>query len=128
MSKPSSPIRQVIRWLVLRDGEGEKAVDGEARGVSADQGGGAAVGEDQEGEHLLQLMRLLKMQRAEFKIQDQTRGFGHGADDVMRRLERVDGGVTAHEADHGAFDGRVEAEMVDAPRSPDPARRVRCRR
>jgi hypothetical protein len=31
----------------------------------------------------------------------------------MRRLERIDGGVAAHEADHGALDRRVEPEMID---------------
>ncbi len=32
---------------------------------------------------------------------------------MVGRFERVNGGVTAHEVDHGALDGGIEAEMTD---------------
>ena len=38
---------------------------------------------------------------------------GSRADDVARCLRCVDGGVAAHEADHGALDRRREAEVID---------------
>ena len=93
--------------------EREKTVDREASGFGRDQRGGAAVGEDEEREDLFELVEFLKMEGAEFEIQHQDCGIGLGADDVMRSFERVDGGVTAHEIDHGSLDGRVEIEMAD---------------
>ena len=38
---------------------------------------------------------------------------GLGTNDMVGGLECVDGGVAAHEADHGAFDGGMQAEMID---------------
>ena len=113
MSKPSSPMRQVMRWLVLGNVDSEETVDGEPVRVGADQAGGAAIGEDEEREHLFELVGLLKVERAEFEVEDEHLCLGFGADDVMRGFERIDGGVAAHEADHGALDGGREAEMAD---------------
>ena len=49
-------------------------------------------------------MNLLKMKRAKLKIQHQDLGIRLGTNDVMGRLEGVDSGVTAHEANHRPFD------------------------
>ena len=51
--------------------DGEEAVDGEPVRLSADQARRAAIREDEEREHLLQLVSLLKVQRAEFEVEDE---------------------------------------------------------
>ena len=62
---------------------------------------------------MFELVEFLKVEGAEFEIQHENCGTGLGTDDMVRRFERIDGGVTAHEVDHGALDGGVEAEMTD---------------
>jgi hypothetical protein len=88
MSKPWSPTRQVIR----------PSLDG----ISA------AIGKDQEGQHLLQILRLLQMQGAEFQVHDQNLRVGFRAHDVARKLEGIEGRVAAHEGDHAALDRRTK--------------------
>ena len=72
--------------------------------LGADQIGRASIGEDEESEQLLELVRLLHVERAEFETEDQNLCVRLGADDVVRRFERVDGRVAAHESDHGSLD------------------------
>ena len=62
---------------------------------------------------MLELGSLLEVERAEFEIEDDDAGAGFGADDVVSGFEGVDGGVAAHEADEGSFDGGVETEVID---------------
>ena len=95
------------------DAEGEEAIDGQPCRLSADERSGGTIGEDEEREYLFELVGLLEVERAEFEIEDDDTGLGLGADDVVGGFEGVDGGVAAHEADHGAFDGGIEAEVVD---------------
>src|ERR1019366_6158225 len=57
-------------------------------------------------------MGLLEMQRAEFEIKNQNLGSRFRADDVVRRLESVNGGIATHEADHGSFDRGGKAKMT----------------
>jgi hypothetical protein len=75
--------------------------------------GGAAVAEDQEREHLLELLRLLQVQRAEFEVEHQHLRVRFGAHNVPRLLEAVDRRIAAHEADHGALDRGIEAEVIE---------------
>jgi hypothetical protein len=86
------------------DLDGEKTIQSQSLRLGAYQAGRTAIREDEEGEHLLQLMSLLKVEGAQFKVENKDSGIGLGADNVMGRLESVDGRVTAHEADHGSFD------------------------
>src|ERR1700738_218594 len=95
----------------FRNADGEEAVEGDAARVGGNEGGAAAIGEEEEGEDLLEVLGFLHVQGAEFEVEDEDTRLGRGADDVVRGLEGVDGGVTAHEADHGALDGGVEAEV-----------------
>jgi hypothetical protein len=48
-----------------------EAQDLEAGGLGADQARRAAVGEDQEGEHALEVARLLEVDRAQLEVQHQ---------------------------------------------------------
>src|SRR5579863_3437115 len=93
--------------------ESEKAVDGKAGGLGAHQRRRAPVREEQEGEHLLEVLSLLQVERAEFEIENEDGGVGSGSDDMARGLERIHGGIAAHEADHGALDRGAQAEMMD---------------
>jgi hypothetical protein len=54
-------------------------------------------------------VRFLEVQRADLDIDDQNPRLGLGAHDVARQLQRVDRGVAAHEADHGALDRVLQA-------------------
>ena len=76
--------------------------------LAGDQRGGAAVAEDQEGQHLLQVVDLLQVQGAELQADHQHPRLGLGSDDVAGELQRADGRIAAHEADEGALDRRVE--------------------
>ena len=93
--------------------DGEKAVEGEADGLGGDEIGGAAIGKDREGEQLLEILGLLHVQGAELEREEQDFGAGFGANDVAGGLERIDGGIAAHEADEGALDGGVKVEKLD---------------
>src|ERR1700739_4812469 len=97
----------------LGDEDGAEAVEGEADGFSGEDGGGAAVGEEEEAEDLLEVVGLLQVKCAELEVDHEHARGRFGANDVARGLEAVEGGVAAHEADHGALDGGAEAEVVD---------------
>ncbi len=90
-----------------------EAVERETHRFGGEDAGGAAIGEEQEAEHLLEIVGFLQVQRAELEVHHEHARVRFGADDVARGLEAVDGGVAAHEADHGALDRGAEAEMVD---------------
>ena len=94
----------------------------------ADEISGAAIREDEERQQLFEILRFLHVQRAQLQAHDEHFRAGLGANDVARGLERVDGGVAAHEADQGALDGWVEAEVARRCRSRARARRGRCRK
>ena len=73
-------------------------------GSARDQGGGGAVGEQQEAQHLRHVLEiLLQMQAAEFQVDHQDAGPRIGADDLVGEFQGVDGGEAAHEADDGAL-------------------------
>src|ERR1039457_189829 len=93
--------------------DGEKAVEGETDGLRGDEIGGAAIGEDCKGKQLLEVLCLLHVQGAELKRKEQDFGVWLGANDVTCGLERVDGGIAAHETDEGALDRGVEVEKLD---------------
>src|ERR1039458_767894 len=93
--------------------DGEKTVDGEADGLRGDEIGGTAIGEDREGKQLLEILCLLHVQGAELEREQQDFSVGLGANDVASGLERVDGGIAAHETDEGALDRGVEVEKLD---------------
>src|SRR5262245_43252035 len=82
---------------------GAEAVEGDALRLGGDKRGGAAVAPKEEGEKLGEVARILKMQSAKLEIHDQDSRLRIGADDVARKLQRVDRGVAAHEADDGAL-------------------------
>src|SRR5215469_7302178 len=88
---------------------GAEAVEREAGWFGGEDAGGAAVGEEEKAEHLLEVVRFLQMKCAELEINHEHACGGFGADDVACCFQAVDGGVTAHEADHGALDGGTEA-------------------
>src|ERR1039457_4918096 len=96
----------------LWDTKRQKAIDGEPLRLRANQAGGTTIGKDEKREYLLQLMSFLKMQSAELQVQNQNGGVRFRANNMMRRLESVYGGVASHEADHGSFHRRRKSEMV----------------
>src|SRR5262245_2667987 len=83
---------------------GAEAVDGDTLWLGGDERGGAAVAPKKEGEKLGEVARILEMQRAKLEIHDQDSRLRVGANDVPRKLQRVDRGIAAHEADDGALD------------------------
>jgi len=93
--------------------DGEKAIDGEAGGLPANEIGRATISKHREGEQLLQILRFLHVQGAEFEREEEDFGFGFGANDVAGGLKCVDGGVAAHKADKCALDGRIELGEID---------------
>jgi len=92
---------------------GEKAVNGEADRLGANEIGGATIGEDEEGEQLFEILGVLKVQRAELEAEQQDFGVRFRANDMTGGFERVDSGVAAHESDEGALDGGIEAQVLD---------------
>ena len=106
---PDAPRNQVAR---LRNVYREKAVDCQTLRLRAHHRCCASIRENQKRQHLLQLRRLLKMQRAELQIQQQHTRLGLRANNVVRRLQRIDGRIAAHEADHGPLHRRVQSEMI----------------
>ena len=92
---------------------GQKAIDGKSGRLRTDQISGATIRKHEERQQLFEILRFLHMKRAQLQAHDEHFGFGLGAYDVARGFERVDGGIAAHEADEGAFDGWIEAEVLD---------------
>ena len=95
-----------------RNAHRQKAVDPEPDWPRAHQRRRAAIRKQQERKHLLQLMGLLKVQRAQFKIQHQHRRIRLRAHNMVRRLQRVDGRVAAHEADHRPLHRGRKSQIV----------------
>jgi hypothetical protein len=89
-----------------------EAQDLEARGLGADQARRAAVGEDQEGEHALQVARLLQVDRAQLQVQHQHPCRRLRAHDVGGELQPREGGLAAHEAHHGALHPAAQPQML----------------
>src|SRR5262245_20580689 len=92
---------------------GAEAVDGDTLRLGGDERGGAAVAPKKEGEKLGEVARILEMQRAKLEIHDQDSRLWIGANDVARKLQRVDRGIAAHEADDRALDRAGEAAALD---------------
>ncbi len=53
------------------------------------------------------------MQRAQFDVENEHARGRLRARDVARELKRIDGGITAHEADHGALDRGRQLAALD---------------
>src|SRR4051812_43872849 len=77
------PRDQVARlWNAQR----KKALDSKTNRTCADQASRAPIGEQQIRQHLLQVLSLLKMQRAELETQDQHHGIRLRSNDMVCRL------------------------------------------
>src|ERR1700737_3832546 len=53
------------------------------------------------------------MQGAKLEVDDKHSRGRLGANDVASELERIDGGIAAHESDHGTFDRARKPEALD---------------
>jgi hypothetical protein len=73
------------------------------RRLGADDRRRAAIGEQQEAQQLLERRGVLQVQRAELEADDQHPRLRLAAHRVPGDLQRVDRGLAAHEADHGAL-------------------------
>ena len=103
---------QVIRSALRGITFGMKPIEREAGRFCGYQAGAAAVAEQQEAQHFLELPLFLQMQTGKFQIDHQHLGVRFRADDVARELERIDRSETAHEANDGALDGRRKAAVL----------------
>src|SRR3954468_5151043 len=106
----NAPGNQVSR---LRNHYGTKAVHPQPHRLGADETGSTTVSEDQEGQDLVQFLRLLKMQGAEFKVQYQHNRPWLRADNMPRHLQRIDRGITTHKSDHGSLNRWIQSKVVD---------------
>ena len=111
ISKPWSPICQVISSALRGMTVGVEAIQRKPGRFGGNQAGTAAVAEQQEAQHLLELPLFLQMQAGKFQVDHQHLGVRFRADDVARQLQRVHRGEAAHEADDGAFDRSAQAGL-----------------
>ncbi len=95
------------------DGGGPEVDQGHARLLGGDQGRSAAVAEQQHRQDLLDAGGGLEVQGAELQVHHQHPRGRLGANDVVGQAQGVDGGVAAHEADHGALHARVQPGVLD---------------
>jgi hypothetical protein len=86
-----------------------EAVERDAHGLRSHQRGGATVAEQQERQHLLDVVGFLAVQAAKLQVDGQHPGVLLRTHDMARQLERVHGRVASHEADDGALDRRRQA-------------------
>ena len=97
----------------VRHQHGAETIERDADRIGADDAGGAAIAEQQERQHLLEVGGFLQMQRTQLDVEDEHARMRLRAHDVARQLERVDGGIAAHEADHGALDRARQLAALD---------------
>ncbi len=96
--------------------------------LGADQRSGAAVTEQEKHQQFSDVVRVLKMQRAEFHADNEDARIGRRANDVASELQGVDRRIAAHESDDSSLDMRAETALSDQFEIHTGRRKSRARR